>query len=705
MIKKTVIINRAVPGSGKTTITNCIVDELQKNNITVSVHSTDEYFMVGNKYEFEIEKLGEYHNRNFNSFKKSILNNIDVVICDNTNIAPWQTESYTKLAREHKYQIVFITLNPRELEKHIESQQVTPAKPNAHGVKEDILRMMIDDYYSNDDLLNQDTLINYNKHIKYKWNSQLNKKIPIGITKHFDSDSVIRILPNEYQIFQKRIGTDILKLVNSNNDNLTKTNQVKSSLVKNTKEDYTALHMAIMHDDINEIKQLLKSNENIEIKCRNDLSPLEFALFKENFEIIKEFYYFYPNKVKKYLLDNLALHLACYLEDLECVTAIIAKNVNINMQNDQGNTPLYIAMNSNNIHIVEFLVEKEADLYLENFNGDSPIIIGFKNNRLDKNPIVMKYAKKQLEKYNSFLNLISENSNHNAHDLIEILKNFTLENPIKYSVHIWDFGNFKNKYLSFDGYMTALKEEFNKTSWQLKELSPNLYKKIYTFLFETSPNSDYSWCNKLDINIGWSSLGGIEEWCNNGKNPFNFKLKDSFILENKEINTFGEVINLFKQEIEIRSEFKNLTKIFKQQKKQLDSQFIMEVAKLDKQFYTDTQKFKSTLDKIFSEIKKRDDYKKIEVNTSEPEEGIIKLQITHINSYPSKNKDELLSEIEDGDFLDIKRLLTNLCDWSIESSCEDENFRINYLKSKKTKDIEVLDYKPKGFSYIMKFYK
>ena len=30
MIKKTVIINRAVPGSGKTTITNCIVNELKK---------------------------------------------------------------------------------------------------------------------------------------------------------------------------------------------------------------------------------------------------------------------------------------------------------------------------------------------------------------------------------------------------------------------------------------------------------------------------------------------------------------------------------------------------------------------------------------------------------------------------------------------------------------------------------------------------
>jgi tRNA uridine 5-carbamoylmethylation protein Kti12 len=108
---KTVIINRAVPGSGKTTITNCIVEELIVNDISISVHSTDEYFMVGNKYIFDIEKLNIYHQENFLEFKKSIENKIDVVICDNTNIAPWQTEVYTKLAREHQYQILIITLN------------------------------------------------------------------------------------------------------------------------------------------------------------------------------------------------------------------------------------------------------------------------------------------------------------------------------------------------------------------------------------------------------------------------------------------------------------------------------------------------------------------------------------------------------------------------------------------------------------------
>lgn len=126
---RTVIINRAVPGSGKTTITNCIVNELKQKNINVAIHSTDEYFMIGNKYLFDIDKLNTYHQSNLLEFKKSIEKGVDVIICDNTNIAPWQTEVYTKLAREHKYQILIITLNPREVEKHIESQKVTKEKP------------------------------------------------------------------------------------------------------------------------------------------------------------------------------------------------------------------------------------------------------------------------------------------------------------------------------------------------------------------------------------------------------------------------------------------------------------------------------------------------------------------------------------------------------------------------------------------------
>jgi len=213
MIKKTVIINRAVPGSGKTTITNCIVDEMKQNNIDVSIHSTDEYFMVKNQYIFKIDKLYEYHQKNLLAFIKSIEKNIDVIICDNTNIAPWQTEPYTKLARENNYQIIYITLDPRELIKHVESQKVTLEKPDAHAVDEDILKNMIKEYHIYDDLLNPNIVICEHKHAHYIWNNEKNEKIIIGTAKHFDSDFIIRILPDEYRDIQQVIGNKIRNLI------------------------------------------------------------------------------------------------------------------------------------------------------------------------------------------------------------------------------------------------------------------------------------------------------------------------------------------------------------------------------------------------------------------------------------------------------------------------------------------------------------
>jgi len=212
-MKKTVIINRAVPGSGKTTITNRIVNKLEKNKVTVAIHSTDEYFMFKNQYIFEIDKLYEYHQKNLLEFTKSIEKNIDVIICDNTNIAPWQTESYTILARTNNYQIIFITLDPRELIKHVESQKVTLEKPDAHGVEEDVLKNMIKEYYIYDDLLNPNIVISEHKHAHYIWNSEKNTKIIIGTAKHFDSDFIIRILPDEYRNIQLSIGNKILKLM------------------------------------------------------------------------------------------------------------------------------------------------------------------------------------------------------------------------------------------------------------------------------------------------------------------------------------------------------------------------------------------------------------------------------------------------------------------------------------------------------------
>jgi len=297
---------------------------------------------------------------------------------------------------------------------------------------------------------------------------------------------------------------------------------------------------------------------------------------------------------------------------------------------------------------------------------------------------------------------------HKPQKLIKLLSNFTLDKPLKYSTHYWDF-NLKNEYNNFDGFMEAVEINFNTIKDDLKRLSPNLYQKIYTFLFEVNPKDDYSWCSVADINIGWSSIDGLREHCNSGKKPSEFKLPNVIEIENRDITTFKEIIELFKQEIEIRSEFNNLEDIFEAQYDNIDEDFDYDPfqSKLKKQFYTDRESFLNAINIIFIEMNKRKTYPNIEVYTKELEDRSIEISIKQVNSIMDKSPQELLKKIEDGggDLGNIKKLLSNLCDWSIEGSYEDESFRVNILKSDNIKDIEILDINPNGFIHILRFYR
>ena len=77
---KTVLINRAVPGSGKTTFSKHIYDAVKGAGLSIAVHSTDEYFMVGNRYVFNLEMLGLYHKKNLANFIDSLEKGIDLVV-------------------------------------------------------------------------------------------------------------------------------------------------------------------------------------------------------------------------------------------------------------------------------------------------------------------------------------------------------------------------------------------------------------------------------------------------------------------------------------------------------------------------------------------------------------------------------------------------------------------------------------------------
>ncbi len=212
--KKTVIINRAVPGSGKTTISRCISQALADAGLHFGTHSTDDYFMDGMRYRFDIRKLGAYHRRNQECFCADLARGTDVVICDNTNLIPWQTEPYTESARKYGYQIIFLNFQPRELWKHVQSQIVTPEKPDAHEVPEETLLAFIRDYYLYDNLFDGKTEVVSGKQYDYYWNDKLCVPQKTGCpAKHFDFDQIIRIAPDEYHQLKSTIGVRLLNMM------------------------------------------------------------------------------------------------------------------------------------------------------------------------------------------------------------------------------------------------------------------------------------------------------------------------------------------------------------------------------------------------------------------------------------------------------------------------------------------------------------
>jgi len=305
--------------------------------------------------------------------------------------------------------------------------------------------------------------------------------------------------------------------------------------------------------------------------------------------------------------------------------------------------------------------------------------------------------------------IMKEELIHSPKEVVKILNLFTEnDNILKYATHSWD----KEELNSLDDFLKEIKIEWNKVNNKLKELTPRLHAKIVSFLFSKklgTPNLENN-RNKAwgmnQIEFGWSSPE-LREWTKEGNSPFSYVLNEKYRkkIDGKSIDRFSDIVEIFKNEIEIRSDNNQLKKLFiSKQKEYLGFDFNVEFINLEGvDFYTDVQHLDFGLNEIFKEIQKRKVFPKVSIEAIKKiDEGFIELYITHIDSFPHKTKEEMIKEVEDGDFSKIKEKFTSICDWSIASKLSDGNYKINYLGGEKPFDNFE---EPKGFTYILKFYK
>ena len=303
---------------------------------------------------------------------------------------------------------------------------------------------------------------------------------------------------------------------------------------------------------------------------------------------------------------------------------------------------------------------------------------------------------------------------HKPKELVALLKNFSVnDSALKYTTHSWDAGRDANMFKDLSEFLSIAKSQYSEFSYALKGLSENLNGKIYNFLFNKEiAKSGWGDNNKKKrIYFGWSSPELLEA-CENdiSLNPEDLILPEQFQIQRsgKTLQKFKHIIDVFKNEIEIRDENSALLNLILQKHDNyLISFSAPQVSNLEnKTFYTDIQWLSKALDLIFKGIQDRPQHQDVEYFVTENNSEKLILNILHKNSFKKGVSicDEKLN-LTRGDFGPIKNYLMNLCDWSIESVFAEGAYRINYLVS----DNEIPAYEKvisaEGFKHILTFYK
>lgn len=125
------ILLRGVPGSGKTTLGEVILQCPGANSIDVL--SADNFFMddKGN-YNFDVTKLKQAHNDCQQKCAERMKLEISRIIVANTFTEKWEMETYYEMAERYKYRVHSVIVENRHGGKNI------------HGVPEEKLIQMKD---------------------------------------------------------------------------------------------------------------------------------------------------------------------------------------------------------------------------------------------------------------------------------------------------------------------------------------------------------------------------------------------------------------------------------------------------------------------------------------------------------------------------------------------------------------------------------
>lgn len=123
------ILLRGLPGSGKTTLANIILQ--QPNNNPQEILSADDFFEDENgEYNFDFTKLKEAHNYCQFRCSERMRQQKSRIVVANTFTQNWEMDEYFKMAERYNYRVHTIIVENRH------------GNENIHGVPKDKLQQM-----------------------------------------------------------------------------------------------------------------------------------------------------------------------------------------------------------------------------------------------------------------------------------------------------------------------------------------------------------------------------------------------------------------------------------------------------------------------------------------------------------------------------------------------------------------------------------
>ncbi len=109
--KRTLIIMRGLPGSGKTSLINHYISKNKLKQKNYSICSADDFFLEDDgKYKFNPRELPKAHSACLTDFIFSLQTNIQYIFLNNPNAQSWEYENYVYLAENKGYVVKVVEI-------------------------------------------------------------------------------------------------------------------------------------------------------------------------------------------------------------------------------------------------------------------------------------------------------------------------------------------------------------------------------------------------------------------------------------------------------------------------------------------------------------------------------------------------------------------------------------------------------------------